>query len=63
MAKNLREKIPADDVLMIQDVNKDCVKKFVEELSGFHVIASDGARDIAERSVCLVHSCPTHFFQ
>lgn len=63
MAKNLREKIPPDDVLMVQDVNKDAVKKFVEELSGFHVIASEGARAIAEQSVCLLNSCHTHFFQ
>jgi len=51
MAKNLREKIPSDDVLMIQDVNKAVVKQFVEELSGFNVIPSDSAREIAERSV------------
>jgi hypothetical protein len=53
MAKNLREKIPTDDVLMIQDVNTDAVKKFVDELSGFNVIVADNARAIAERSVRL----------
>lgn len=52
MAKNLRKKIPSDDVLMIQDVNKDAVRKFVEELSGFNVIPAESAREIAERSVC-----------
>jgi hypothetical protein len=51
MAKNLREKIPSDDVLMIQDVNKDAVRKFVEELSAFSVIPAESAREIAERSV------------
>jgi hypothetical protein len=51
MAKNLREKIPSDDVLMIQDVNKDAVRRFVEELSGFNVIPAENAREIAERSV------------
>lgn len=55
MAKNLREKIPADDVLMIQDVNNDAVKKFVDELSGFNVIVSDSARAIAEQSVRLLN--------
>lgn len=63
MAKNLREKIPADDVLMIQDINKDAVKKFVDELSGFNVIASDSARAIAEQSVRLHNFCLTHSFQ
>lgn len=61
MAKNLREKIPADDVLMIQDVNNDAVKKFVDELSGFNVIVSDSARAIAEQSVRLLNHV-FHFF-
>lgn len=60
MAKNLREKIPADDVLMIQDVNKDAVKKFVDELSGFNVIAAENARDIAERSVRSYYPIRVH---
>jgi hypothetical protein len=61
MAKNLREKIPSDDVLMVQDVNKAAVKQFLEELSGFNVIPSDSAREIAERSVCS-HPLSTIFF-
>ncbi|TID25934.1 3-hydroxyisobutyrate dehydrogenase [Venturia nashicola] len=58
MAKNLREKIPADDVLMVQDVNKDAVKRFVKELSGFHVIASESARAIAEQSSTIITALP-----
>lgn len=61
MAKNLREKIPSDDVLMVQDVNKAAVKQFVEELSDFNVIPSDSAREIAERSVCSYLTQPFSF--
>ena len=52
MAKNLREKLPATDTLLINDVNKDAVGKFVDELSGFTVVAADSPREIAERAVC-----------
>jgi hypothetical protein len=52
MAKNLREKLPETDTLMINDVNKDAVKKFVEELSGFTVLAANSPREIAEKAVC-----------
>lgn len=52
MAKNLREKLPATDTLLINDVNKDAVGKFVDELSGFTVVAAESPREIAERAVC-----------
>lgn len=52
MAKNLREKLPCTDTLIINDVNKDAVSKFAEELSGFTVVAADSPREIAERAVC-----------
>ena len=51
MAKNLREKLPKTDTLLINDVNKDAVGKFVEELSGFTVHATGSPREIAERAV------------
>jgi hypothetical protein len=53
MAKNLRTKIPSDDVLLIQDVNTAATKQFVEELSGFNVVIAENPRQVAEKSVCL----------
>jgi hypothetical protein len=51
MAKNLRQKIPVDDVLFVQDVNAGATKKFVEELAGYKVHVSNSAREVAEKSV------------
>lgn len=51
MAKNLREKLHSDDILLVNDVNKDSMKKFVEELSGFTVLAAEDPREIAEKAV------------
>lgn len=51
MAKNLRTKIPETDTIVIQDVNKAASKQFVDELSKFHVIVADSAREVAEKSV------------
>jgi 3-hydroxyisobutyrate dehydrogenase len=52
MAKNLREKLPETDTLLVNDVNKDAVTKFTEELSGFTVVAAESPREVAERAVC-----------
>lgn len=50
MAKNLRAKIPAEDVLFIQDINKAATSKFLEENpSGVRI--ADSVREIAEKSV------------
>jgi 3-hydroxyisobutyrate dehydrogenase len=54
MAKNLREKLPETDTLLVNDVNKDAVAKFAEELAGFTVVAAESPREVAERAVCLL---------
>lgn len=64
MAKNLRAKIPASDLLSIHDVNEATTKRFAEEVgiaasntsapekgTGIH-IAKD-PREVAEQSVSL----------
>jgi hypothetical protein len=51
MAKNLRLKLPSDDHLIVQDVNKASTSKFAEELSDYNVIVADAAREVAEKSV------------
>jgi hypothetical protein len=51
MAKNLRTKIPSDDVLMIQDVNTAATKQFVDELSSYNVVVAENPRQVAEKSV------------
>jgi hypothetical protein len=63
MAESLRENIPSDDVLLIQDVNKDDVRKFIDELSGFNVNPAENTREIVETSVHLNHllSCRCTF--
>lgn len=53
MAKNLREKLPKDDVLLVNDINHRACDAFVKELSGYAVRASPSAREIAEQAVCL----------
>lgn len=50
MARNLRAKLPADDVLFVQDVNKAATSKFLEENpSGVRV--ADDVREVAEKAV------------
>jgi hypothetical protein len=52
MAKNLRTKIPSEDVFMIQDVNTAATKQFVDEMSGHKVVVADSPRQVAENAVC-----------
>lgn len=54
MARNLRAKLPAEDVLFVQDVNTAASKKFLEENPEGVRIASN-VREVAEKSV----RCPT----
>lgn len=54
MAKNLREKLPSDDTLIVQDINKDASRKFADELKAFQVVVADTARELAEKSVCAL---------
>ena len=51
MAKNLRQKIPKEDTLFVQDVNSSAVNKFVDELSNHKVEVASSAREVAEMSV------------
>jgi hypothetical protein len=50
MAKNLRTKLPAEDVLFVQDINTAATKKFLEEVPQGVRIA-DNVREVAERAV------------
>jgi len=52
MAKNLRQKLPNHDTLIVQDINKDASRKFEGELSDFKVVVASTAREVAEKSVC-----------
>lgn len=57
MAKNLRAKIPASDLLVIHDKKTEATTRFVEEMgmkAGIEVASS--ARGVAEKSV----RCPSH---
>ena len=53
MARNLRTKIPKDDVLYIHDINVGATKKFVDEMAGHTVRVAGSARELAEKSVRL----------
>lgn len=52
MARNLRVKAPADDTLVIFDVNNDATKRFVDELgvTSKNVVASK-LDEVVDRSV------------
>ena len=52
MAKNLRAKLPINDTLVIQDVNLEATKKFLQE-NPEGVGIADSARDVGEKAVCL----------
>jgi hypothetical protein len=51
MAKNLRLKIPKEDILYVQDVNSAAAKKFAEEMSAYQVTIANSARELSEKSV------------
>jgi 3-hydroxyisobutyrate dehydrogenase len=51
MAKNMRQKIPKEDTLYVQDVNSASVKKFIDELSDHSVVVAASAREVAEKAV------------
>lgn len=65
MAKNLRAKIPADDTLVVRDINQDAMKRFVEEAKSdakdlgakegsWKVEIAECARDVADKSVSFI---------
>lgn len=54
MARNLRLKIPADDSLVIFDVNQSASKKFLDEMGSAAsggVVVAGSVSDVAEQSV------------
>jgi hypothetical protein len=51
MAKNLRQKLPKEDMMIIQDINTNATKKFVEETPGQVVVIADNVREVAEKAV------------
>lgn len=57
MARNLRAKIPVDDTLIIQDVNLEATKKFLQE-SPEGVIVADNVREVAEKSEAVITVLP-----
>ncbi|KAL1979284.1 hypothetical protein VTN96DRAFT_6312 [Rasamsonia emersonii] len=59
MAKNLRAKIPASDTLIIRDVNKDVMQRFVEETkTAGSVEIADNPREVAEKAETIITSLP-----
>ena len=48
MAKNLRAKLPINDTLVIQDVNLEATKKFLQE-NPEGVGIADSAREVGDR--------------
>lgn len=57
MARNLRAKIPAEDVLFIQDINKAATSKFLEE-NPEGVRVAENVREVAEKAETIITSLP-----
>lgn len=52
MAMNLRKRIPADSILLVNDVDRSAVERFIRESSEFgRVVEAATARDITEQTV------------
>jgi hypothetical protein len=55
MARNLQSKLPASDVLLIQDINADATKRFMQEAKaqsgGATVKIAGNVREASENSV------------
>ncbi|RPB05980.1 hypothetical protein L873DRAFT_1824735 [Choiromyces venosus 120613-1] len=60
MARNLRVKVPADDALVIFDVNKDATKRFVDELGGTskNVVVASKLEEVVDRSDTIITMLP-----
>ncbi|KAF2273012.1 3-hydroxyisobutyrate dehydrogenase [Westerdykella ornata] len=57
MARNLRSKLPADDILFVQDINKAATSQFLEE-NPTGVRVAESAREVAEKAEIVVTSLP-----
>lgn len=53
MAKNLRAKLPKEDTLYIQDVNKTATEKFMSTGLDENVKVASSPREVAENAVRL----------
>ncbi|KAL7275658.1 hypothetical protein RUND412_001391 [Rhizina undulata] len=58
MARNLRQKLPKEDTLVVYDVNKAATKQFVEELGEGVEVAGDGVVEIANKSDTIITMLP-----
>jgi hypothetical protein len=58
MARNLQSKLPSSDTLVIQDINVDATKRFMEEAkatsSGATVWVATDVREVSENSVSFL---------
>lgn len=60
MAKNLRAKLPADDVVIVHDINEAATSSLAKEFGAdMKVLVARNVREVAERSVsrknCLIN--------
>jgi hypothetical protein len=57
MARNLQSKLPSSDTLLIQDINADATKRFMEEVKatsvGATVEVASNVREVSESSVSI----------
>lgn len=51
MAKNLRQKLPAESPLVVYDINTKAVEAFLAEHSGTKLIAATSPQDVLQQSV------------
>jgi hypothetical protein len=64
MARNLQSKLPSSDTLLIQDINVDVTKRFMEEAkatsAGATVQIASDVREASENSVSSYphYACP-----
>lgn len=58
MARNLRVKVPADDILVIYDANESATQRFVDELGTTvkGIVVASNVKEVAEKSVSLSYS-------
>lgn len=59
MAKNIRQKIPAESTLYINDVNRSSCERFLHEFSTrLKVVILDSAREVAEHADTIISIVP-----
>lgn len=51
MAKNLRQKLPVNCPVIVFDVNKEAVERFLQEHAGTKVTAASSPKEVAEVAV------------